>query len=79
LKQEADVFTGDKFQDLPLNDKLKQMLQENGYEQLTTIQKSAIPVILKHQNVAFKSETGSGKTLAYLVPLLEYLSKVSLT
>lgn len=29
--------------------------------------------------MAFKSETGSGKTLAYLVPLLEYLSKTSLT
>jgi len=25
-----------------------------------------------------KSETGSGKTLAYLVPLLEYLSYISL-
>ena len=77
--QEAEVFTSDKFEDLPINDKLKQVLKENKFEQMTKIQKTSIPMILKSQNVVLKSETGSGKTLAYLVPLLEYLSKKSLT
>jgi len=46
---------------------------------MTSIQKEAIPVILAEKNVVVKSETGSGKTLAYLVPVIEYLSKFSLT
>lgn len=50
----------------------------NDFDQMTTIQKEAIPVILKENNVVIKSETGSGKTLAYLVPVIEYLSKYSL-
>ena len=50
----------------------------NDFDRMTTIQKEAIPVILKEKNVVVKSETGSGKTLAYLVPIIEYLSKYSL-
>ena len=70
----ADVFSGDKFSDLPINDKLKQALATNSFVELTSIQKKAIPAIIKDQNVIMKSETGSGKTLAYLVPLIEKLS-----
>lgn len=70
----AEVFTGDKFSDLPINDKLKQALATNEFTELTTIQKNAIPTIIKERNVVMKSETGSGKTLAYLVPLIEQLS-----
>ena len=73
------VFCEDanKFDDLPINDKLKQVLKENGYDNLTKIQKEVIPTILQNQNVVFKSETGSGKTMAYLVPLIEHLSSYS--
>ena len=73
------MFSGSKFDELEINDKLKQILKENHFEELTSIQKQSIPVILKEQNVVMKSETGSGKTLAYLVPLIEHLSKWSLT
>ena len=69
----AQVFSADKFTDLPINDKLKDTLSSNNYEQLTEIQKKAIPTILANRNVIMKSETGSGKTLAYLVPLIEKL------
>lgn len=73
-----DVFAGEKFIELPINDKLKEVLKINSFDELTNIQKNSIPVILQNQNVIVKSETGSGKTLAYLVPLLEYLSHHSL-
>jgi superfamily II DNA/RNA helicase len=63
---------------LPLSDKLKEILQKEGFETLTKIQREAIPQILSNRNVVLKSETGSGKTLAYLVPMLEYLSHYSL-
>ena len=45
---------------------------------MTNIQKAAIPVILKSQNVVLKSETGSGKTLTYLIPLIEHLHNYSI-
>ena len=73
---ELEVNTFDQLQ---INDKLKQVLKDNSYESLTKIQRQAVPSILKNQNVVLKSETGSGKTLAYLVPLIEFLSKYSLT
>ena len=72
--QRADVFSGDTFADLPINDKLKQALAQNSFTELTGIQKRAIPAIIADKNVIMKSETGSGKTLAYLVPLIEKLS-----
>jgi ATP-dependent RNA helicase DDX31/DBP7 len=48
------------------------------YDTLTSIQKAAIPQILKSQNVVLKSETGSGKTLTYLIPLIEHLHNFSI-
>lgn len=74
----AVVFSGDKFSDLPINDKLKQALAQNSFTELTEIQKTAIPIIIKEKNVIMKSETGSGKTLAYLVPLIEKLAMHSM-
>ena len=71
---EAEVFSGEQFDELPINDKLKQALQQNSFTQMTEIQKKAIPTIIRERNVVMKSETGSGKTLAYLVPLIEQLS-----
>jgi len=82
-KRENNVFTVDpnisNFEHLQISDKLKQILKENGFEKLTNIQRNSIPVILETRNVVLKSETGSGKTLAYLVPMIEFLSKYSLT
>ena len=49
------------------------------FRKMTPVQKEAIPAILDQKNVIVKSETGSGKTIAYLVPMIEYLSKYSLT
>ena len=72
------LMTAECFKDLNISDKLKQILGMNDFDRMTTIQKEAIPVILKEKNVVVKSETGSGKTLAYLVPIIEYLSKYSL-
>ena len=46
--QEADVFAGEKFDDLPVNDKLKQILRENNFDDMTKIQKSAVPIILQN-------------------------------
>ena len=52
----------ENFADLRICDKLKEMLVINKFEKLTTVQRDAIPVILKNRNTIVKAETGSGKT-----------------
>ena len=46
-KEAAEVFTLDesvsKFSHLPLSDKLKEILQKEGFDNLTKIQREAIP------------------------------------
>ncbi|MEQ6377166.1 DEAD/DEAH box helicase [Bacillaceae bacterium S4-13-56] len=42
-----------------------------GFEDLTTVQKKAIPVIEEGKDVIAEAPTGTGKTLAYLLPLLQ--------
>lgn len=37
----------------------------------TEIQKKAIPVALRRENIVAQSETGTGKTLAYLLPIIQ--------
>ena len=45
-EKKAEVFSGDKFSDLPINDKLKNALNTNSFTELTEIQKNAIPMII---------------------------------
>lgn len=53
---------------------LSPFLQENweksGFQQPTSIQDTAIPLILDGKDLIAESPTGTGKTLAYLLPLL---------
>jgi superfamily II DNA/RNA helicase len=53
---------------------LHPFLQENweksGFQQPTSIQDTAIPLILEGKDLIAESPTGTGKTLAYLLPLL---------
>ena len=73
-KESADgFFSQTKFQDLDINDNLKQGLAERGFKTLTEIQDKAIPALLEGRDVLGKARTGSGKTLAFLIPCLESL------
>ncbi|CCG84402.1 protein of unknown function [Taphrina deformans PYCC 5710] len=44
-----------------------------GFEEMTPVQASTIPLFMKHKDVVVEAVTGSGKTLAFLVPLVERL------
>lgn len=74
-----NVISAENFDDLPLEPRLKKILNKNGYDKMTKIQKSAIPIVLQNNKVLIKAETGSGKTLAYSVPLAQYLINLSET
>jgi superfamily II DNA/RNA helicase len=60
---------------------LSPFLQENweksGFQQPTSIQETAIPLILEGKDLIAESPTGTGKTLAYLLPLLNKMESNS--
>ena len=62
-----------QFADLPLSKRTRDGLQTAGYVTPTEIQKEAIPLALKGNDILGAAKTGSGKTLAFLVPVLEGL------
>lgn len=62
-----------KFTDLPLSEPTASGLRASHFEVLTDVQRAAIPLALKGNDILGAAKTGSGKTLAFLVPVLEKL------
>lgn len=63
------------FTDLDLDPRLVQAVAELKYHKPTLVQRKAIPVALKGQDVLCKAKTGSGKTAAYVLPVLQAILK----
>lgn len=63
-----------KFSDLNLSEKTMRAIYDMNFENLTDIQKRAIPPLLAGRDVLGAAKTGSGKTLAFLIPAVEMLS-----
>ncbi|KAM7207753.1 P-loop containing nucleoside triphosphate hydrolase protein [Naviculisporaceae sp. PSN 640] len=61
------------FADLPLCQATASGLRASHFEVLTDVQRAAIPLALKGNDILGAAKTGSGKTLAFLVPVLEKL------
>lgn len=64
-----------QFNDLPINDKLKNNIAHRGYAQLMPIQEKGIQAILDGKDVIGIANTGTGKTAAFLIPLIEKIIK----
>ena len=62
-----------KFTELAVNEKLKKVLKEIGFDEMMPIQSETIPAILNGENVIGEAETGTGKTAAFVIPLLNKL------
>ncbi|KAM3537327.1 hypothetical protein ARSEF1564_009753 [Beauveria bassiana] len=63
------------FTDLALDPRLVQAVAEQKFSQPTLVQRMAIPIALKGQDVLCKAKTGSGKTAAYVLPVLNGIVK----
>lgn len=61
------------FTQLGLNEALIKSVAELGYQTPTIIQKQAIPVILKGQDLIAAAQTGTGKTASFVLPILDRL------
>lgn len=49
---------------------LQEAWEKSGFQTLTSVQASTIPLIIEGKDVIAESPTGTGKTLAYLLPVL---------
>jgi ATP-dependent RNA helicase RhlE len=61
------------FESLGLSADLVRMTAEEGYEQPTPVQTSAIPHVLAGRDVLAAAQTGTGKTAAFILPILDRL------
>jgi superfamily II DNA/RNA helicase len=62
-----------KFSELKLDDQLLKALSYMGFETVTAIQETVIPVILENRDIIACAQTGTGKTAAYVLPILNKL------
>lgn len=63
------------FTDLDLDPRLVQAVAKQKFLNPTLVQRMAIPLALKGQDVLCKAKTGSGKTAAYVLPVLQGILK----
>jgi ATP-dependent RNA helicase DDX23/PRP28 len=59
-----------------LSSKLLKAVEKAGYESPSPIQMAVIPLGLQQRDVIGVAETGSGKTAAFVLPMLNYISKL---
>lgn len=62
-----------RFNDLDIIEPILKALHDEKYEEPTSIQEKAIPLILKRQDVLGSAQTGTGKTAAFAIPILQHL------
>lgn len=60
-----------KFEELGLNKKVVEVLEELRFKEPSEIQKKTIPLVLKGKDVIGNAATGSGKTLAFASGIIE--------
>ncbi|MCD6330638.1 MAG: DEAD/DEAH box helicase [Thermoplasmata archaeon] len=60
-----------EFERMEIDEKILNLLKEDGIFAPTEIQRLALPVIKDGKDAIVQSETGSGKTLAFAIPIIE--------
>ncbi len=64
-----------QFNNLGIIDPILKSLEEENYNEPTTIQSKAIPHIIKGKDILGSAQTGTGKTAAFAIPILQHLHK----
>lgn len=62
-----------KFNEIKIDSKIEQALNQLAYEEMMPIQSKVIPIMREGKDCFVQSRTGSGKTIAYGIPILEDL------
>ena len=64
-----------RFDELPLDDRIREGIRDAGFEFCTPIQADTLPIALKDKDVAGQAQTGTGKTAAFLIATYQRLLK----
>ncbi|KAG9692592.1 ATP-dependent rRNA helicase SPB4, partial [Aureobasidium melanogenum] len=59
-----------------LSDWMLDAISSMGFQRMTPVQASTIPLFMGHKDVVVEAVTGSGKTLSFLIPAVERLLRV---
>lgn len=62
-----------KFQQLDIIAPILRAVEEKGYEEPTSIQQEAIPVVMAGKDIFGIARTGTGKTAAFAIPIIQQL------
>ena len=60
-----------KYSELNVLDELKRAVYRLGFEEMTEVQRKAIPVMLTGRDLVVKAPTGTGKTFAFGIPIIQ--------
>ncbi len=64
-----------RFDELPLDDRIRAGIRDAGFEFCTPIQADTLPIALEDRDVAGQAQTGTGKTAAFLIATYQRLLK----
>ncbi len=65
-----------QFNNLEIIKPILDALKDKNYTEATPIQKKAIPLILKKQDVIGSAQTGTGKTAAFAIPIIQQIQEM---
>src|SRR5574344_586530 len=60
-----------KYEDSQIDVRILRGIKEMGFEVMTPIQASAIPLLLEGKDIIGQAQTGTGKTAAFGIPLIQ--------
>lgn len=63
-----------KFVELNINERILDAINALGFETLTPIQETALPIILDGKDIIAQAPTGTGKTICFAIPALQTLN-----
>lgn len=58
-----------------IDERILRAVQEMGFENMTPIQKQAIPILMEGRDVIGQAQTGTGKTAAFGIPMLQRIDE----
>lgn len=64
-----------KFENMNIIEPILKALKEKNYNEPTSIQTKAIPIILEGNDVLGSAQTGTGKTAAFAIPIIQHIHK----
>lgn len=64
-----------KFENMNIIEPILKALKDKNYNEPTSIQTKAIPIILEGNDVLGSAQTGTGKTAAFAIPIIQYIHK----